>query len=90
MQAQKMVFTNVISGEQGSHEHYHVPKFQREYIWGKANWEQLMQDIDENPPGYFMGSIICVNEQADPLPGEESIFQVIDGQQRLTWGRRCW
>ena len=79
-----MVFTNVISGEQGSHEHYHVPKFQREYIWGKANWEQLMQDIDENPPGYFMGSIICVNEQADPLPGEESIFQVIDGQQRLT------
>ena len=24
------------------------------------------------------------------MPGEESIFQVIDGQQRLTWGRRCW
>ncbi len=68
----------------GAHNHYHVPKYQREYTWGKADWEQLMQDIDENDPGYFMGSIICVADGEPPSPGDEVIYEVVDGQQRLT------
>ena len=68
----------------GTLEHYHVPKYQREYTWGKNEWEQLYNDIDENEIGYFMGSIICIDDNDELGPGESRIYEVVDGQQRLT------
>jgi uncharacterized protein with ParB-like and HNH nuclease domain len=69
---------------EGAQWHYHIPRFQREYIWGKNNWSKLLEDIYENEPGHYMGSIICVHD-TDPLsPGQEHIYEVVDGQQRLT------
>lgn len=84
MNAHSMPFSKIVSSDQGAHEHYHVPKYQREYTWGKADWERLLQDIDENDPGYFMGSLICVKDGDPPSPGDEVIYEVVDGQQRLT------
>ncbi|MBS1257366.1 MAG: hypothetical protein MAG551_00408 [Candidatus Scalindua arabica] len=69
---------------QGNLEHYHVPKYQREYTWGRNEWEQLLNDIEENDIGYFMGSIICIDDNSELGPGESRIFEVVDGQQRLT------
>ena len=69
---------------QGNLEHYHVPKYQREYTWGRNEWEQLLNDIEENDIGYFMGSIICIDDNAELGPGESRIYEVVDGQQRLT------
>jgi len=69
---------------QGNLEHYHVPKYQREYTWGRTEWEQLLIDIEENDIGYFMGSIICIDDNNELGPGESRIFEVVDGQQRLT------
>jgi uncharacterized protein with ParB-like and HNH nuclease domain len=69
---------------QGNLEHYHVPKYQREYTWGRNEWEQLYNDIEENDIGYFMGSIICIDDNIELGPGESRIFEVVDGQQRLT------
>jgi len=69
---------------QGNIEHYHVPKYQREYTWGKNEWEQLLIDIEENDKGYFMGSIICIDDNSELGPGEPRIFEIVDGQQRLT------
>ena len=69
---------------QGNLEHYHVPKYQREYTWGRTEWEQLLVDIEENDIGYFMGSIICIDDNNELGPGESRIFEVVDGQQRLT------
>lgn len=69
---------------QGNLEHYHIPKYQREYTWGPTEWEQLIDDIEENPPGYFMGSIICIDDNEGLGPGESRIYEVVDGQQRLT------
>ena len=83
MQAHDMPFTKLINVE-SSHEHYHVPKYQREYTWRKWQWEQLLNDIEDNDPGYFMGSIICVNDVQSITAGDELIFEVVDGQQRLT------
>ena len=57
MQASDMPFTRLINVDQGAREHFHVPKYQREYTWGKWEWEQLLNDIEDNDPGYFMGSI---------------------------------
>jgi hypothetical protein len=84
MQAYSMPFSKVIDVDQGARDHLHVPKYQREYAWGRKEWEQLLLDIEENDAGYFMGSLICVRDGSDPAPGCELIYEVVDGQQRLT------
>ena len=84
MQAHDMPFTKLINVDQGAREHFHVPKYQREYTWRKWQWDQLLNDIEDNDPGYFMGSIICVNDNPEITSGDELIFEVVDGQQRLT------
>ncbi|KIX20722.1 hypothetical protein SY27_12595 [Flavobacterium sp. 316] len=61
---------------------YYIPKYQREYVWGKNNWESMFDDIEESDGGHFLGSIICINTQSDSLkPGE---LELVDGQQRMT------
>ena len=82
MEAHNMPFSKLINVEQGAH--FQVPKYQREYAWKKEQWEQLITDIDDNDPGYFMGSIICVDDAQTHVVGDELIFEVVDGQQRLT------
>lgn len=82
MQATKLSFSEIVRIE-GNVEHYHVPKYQREYVWSKTEWETLINDINENGPDYFIGSIIVVSNH-DDRPGAEKIYEVVDGQQRLT------
>lgn len=82
MQAFSMPFSNIIDVV-AAKDHFHIPKYQREYSWGRKEWEQLLLDIDENEPGYFMGSLICINDTA-PFPGGENVYEVVDGQQRFT------
>ncbi|WP_436915485.1 DUF262 domain-containing protein [Acinetobacter gandensis] len=60
---------------------YKIPPYQREYTWGKDNWENLYNDIFEAEKGYFLGSIICIDED---IHNDNTVLQVIDGQQRLT------
>lgn len=60
---------------------YRIPRYQREYAWGKQEWEFLLDDLTDNDEGYFLGSIICVNEGRDALA--ITPLEVIDGQQRL-------
>jgi hypothetical protein len=61
---------------------YAIPRYQREYTWSKSQWETLFDDVQENNPGYFLGSIICINQTTDTL--EVQRLEVVDGQQRLT------
>ena len=61
---------------------YLIPKYQREYTWGQSQWRDLYDDIEENDLGYFIGSVICINNSKDAL--EVSRLEVVDGQQRLT------
>jgi len=60
---------------------YLVPIYQRNYAWESKQIEQLIEDInssiDESDKSYFLGSLI-VNQR------EGNIYEVIDGQQRLT------
>ena len=60
--------------------YYSIPKYQREYTWSYREWDALYDDISENNPEYFIGSIICI-----PLGDSINPYmEVIDGQQRLT------
>jgi len=61
---------------------FRVPRYQREYVWRRDDWANLFDDLWENPPGYFLGSMICINH----TPGTMQLqnLEVVDGQQRLT------
>ena len=61
---------------------YVIPKYQREYTWGQYQWKDLYDDICENDNGYFIGSIICIDNSSDAFQTKE--LEVVDGQQRLT------
>ena len=61
---------------------YHIPKYQREYIWSKWDWEALFDDIEESKGGHFLGSIICINTEKDSHKPAD--LQLVDGQQRIT------
>lgn len=64
----------------GNGKIYKVPQFQRDYSWGKDNWEDLWNDIlniYEEDDSHYMGSIVLQNNG-------NSNFQIIDGQQRFT------
>lgn len=62
-----------------------IPFFQRAYVWGEDEWEQLFDDLLDsfnNKKTHFLGSIIL--KQLDTNAGEGSRRSLIDGQQRLT------
>ncbi|OGM94867.1 hypothetical protein A2524_00215 [Candidatus Wolfebacteria bacterium RIFOXYD12_FULL_48_21] len=62
---------------------YVIPKFQREYIWSRENWQILFDDMLEgNGEGNFIGSILCVKNETPSIP-EVQELEVVDGQQRL-------
>jgi uncharacterized protein with ParB-like and HNH nuclease domain len=63
---------------------YEVPAYQREYSWGKEQWDALFDDLLEEPSGqgHFLGTIICVNKTADTT--KQSVLELVDGQQRMT------
>lgn len=60
---------------------YIVPEYQREYVWGDTEVEQLLSDIGEafqtgKQKDYFIGStVVCPNAES---------FEFVDGQQRMT------
>lgn len=61
---------------------YVVPNYQREYVWGEAEVDQVLRDIrTEQAEGadaeYFIGSIVV-------CPRADGAFDLIDGQQRTT------
>ncbi len=61
---------------------YRVPRFQRDYSWGEEEWDDLWQDIlgtlpQDGEPAHYMGYLVLQSS-------DDKIFEVIDGQQRLT------
>jgi uncharacterized protein with ParB-like and HNH nuclease domain len=61
---------------------YDVPDYQRDYVWQDEHIEQLLDDVknalDDNRSNYFLGTIVVNKRSSD------SIYELIDGQQRLT------
>lgn len=55
---------------------YEIPIYQRNYSWGNAQIEQLLNDVIEEESGYYLGNMLVTGDQNRP--------KIIDGQQRLT------
>lgn len=59
---------------------YTIPRYQRNFTWGRQEWEEFFNDINDNDKGYFLGSIICINQGSDPFKPQ---LELVDGQQRM-------
>ena len=64
---------------------YQIPIYQRNYAWGKEHCRRLLEDIVKagtpGNPSHYIGSVIVKDE---PAAGGVNIYNVIDGQQRMT------
>ena len=61
---------------------YRIPRFQRDYSWTEEEWEDLWMDIlgtmkAGGEPAHYMGYLVLQSDN-------DKVFDVIDGQQRLT------
>src|ERR1700730_7792621 len=69
---------------------FSIPYFQRPYKWKVERLKQLQTDIltvvdsliDGTPDSHFLGAIIIHGRRRNP--SEPTIFEIIDGQQRIT------
>ena len=63
-----------------------VPRYQRNYVWGRDEWNNLLEDLllvvekneedNENPVRHFIGSFI--------FEKKSTTWDIVDGQQRLS------
>ena len=59
-----------------------VPFFQRNYVWGEENWQDLLDELYYNTKSNFLGSLIF--KKLPTSTGDKQKVLLIDGQQRLT------
>lgn len=64
---------------------YEIPVYQRDYAWTEPQIRQLIQDIadyakEKSDTHYYIGTLIVYER----MHGEETVYETIDGQQRLT------
>ena len=63
-----------------------IPFFQRAYKWRSKQLDALNQDVlgllDERADAHFLGAIIMHGHRTKP--SETAIYELIDGQQRIT------
>jgi len=66
-----------------------IPDYQRGYAWEKQQVEDLIDDLSLMPPGkpHFFGTLV-LSKTGQKLEDEKNIefpvYEIIDGQQRLT------
>lgn len=61
--------------------HYVIPRYQRAYAWEDKEIVQLIDDINDInlSENYYIGSLIV-----SKIQGKPEVYEVVDGQQRLT------
>jgi hypothetical protein len=74
--------SNLLSGENV----FVIPYFQRPYKWKTERLDQLNADllslVDETNDAHFLGAVIIHGRRTNP--SDPDVFEVIDGQQRIT------
>lgn len=61
--------------------HYVIPRYQRAYAWEDKEIVQLIDDINDIDlsENYYIGSLVV-----SKIQGKTEVYEVVDGQQRLT------
>ena len=65
---------------------YIIRENQRQYVWKKDNWRELIDDIslvyEKNVDEHFIGSVVLMEEPK--REGFREVYSIIDGQQRIS------
>ena len=76
-----LVTSSIRVSELLAKDRYRIPLYQRNFAWGDQQMEQLLRDIKENNnPEYYLGTLVVY----EVTKNNKTVFEVIDGQQRLT------
>ena len=68
-----------------SNAEYIIPFFQRPYVWGKEEWEDLLATLSSKEGSHFIGSVIAKHSSSEQKqPGDYDKYEIVDGQQRFT------
>ncbi len=73
----------LLSGE----ANYTIPMYQRNYAWDEGEITQLIQDVIDYLPearNYYIGTLVVFERTNDSRSVDETVYETIDGQQRLT------
>ena len=60
---------------------FEIPKYQRSYAWEKQNIRELFEDINEaleTNSNHYIGTVVLAKTE------NPKIFNIVDGQQRIT------
>lgn len=72
---------DIYYGNSGTATTYKIPIYQRNYAWEREEIFALIKDIHDSmvidKPVYYIGTLVTFKR-------DENVFEVIDGQQRLT------
>mgnify|MGYP002581415839 FL=1 len=63
--------------------YYCIPRFQRKYVWTTKEVNDFLNDVNENPINYFIGSVVLYIYQQEDNERKD-VKGIVDGQQRLT------
>lgn len=66
---------------------FHIPSYQRGYRWTSDEIIRLLDDVYEhrdNSSSYYLQPIVVKNLSNEDTPEEKRVYELIDGQQRLT------
>ena len=68
---------------------FDIPEYQRSYSWEEPQLEDLIEDLQYLPDDqkHFFGNVILEKKKEDyetSTNREEDIYEIVDGQQRLT------
>lgn len=72
---------DIYYGMSGATTHYKIPIYQRNYAWERDEIHALIKDVYDSmvmdKPIYYIGTLVTFKR-------DDNVFEVIDGQQRLT------
>jgi hypothetical protein len=75
-----------VSGLLSGDSIFSIPYFQRPYKWKKARLDQFEADllalVDDESLTHFLGAVIIHGRRSSP--SDPTLYEVIDGQQRIT------
>ncbi len=75
-----------VSGLLSGDSIFSIPYFQRPYKWKKARLDQFESDlldlVDDETLTHFLGAVIIHGRRSSP--SDPTLYEVIDGQQRIT------
>lgn len=65
-----------------------IPSYQRPYVWASEDVTKLLDDIidacDAGEPQYYIGTVLTSMSVPNPLAAAQVIYELVDGQQRMT------